>query len=83
MVVKVPGTGVTWSLQLHDDELGSGVGAVDVAAGVDGGDLGGLLSIVVVTGINVGAAVQKSVEEKLSILKKVAMCCVLILLTHY
>ena len=51
---------------MHDDELCwsglIGVGAVDVAAGVDGGDLGGLLSVVVVTGINVGA-VQKSVEE--------------------
>ena len=37
------GTGVNWLLQLHDDELSwpglVGVGAVDVAAGVDGGDL--------------------------------------------
>ena len=66
LVVKVSGTGVNWLLQLHDDELSwpglVGVGAVDVAAGVDGGDLWGLLSVVVVIGINVGA-VQKSVEE--------------------
>ena len=43
VVVKVPGAGVNWLLQLHDDELGwsglVGVGAVDVAAGVDGDDL--------------------------------------------
>ena len=63
VIVKVPGAGVNWLLQLHDDELGwsglIGVGAVDVAAGVDGGDCSGLLSVDVV----IVGAVQKSVEE--------------------